>query len=70
MGGAKGVKREELREALSKANIGELLIDRFVDQLLGASCQAGCEEGCNQCCESGTANRFATPISFPSSQGP
>ena len=58
-------KRKALGEALAKANVGELLIDRFLDQLLGGSCQAGCEEGCNQCCESGTANRFAAPLSLP-----
>lgn len=47
-----------LREALIKADVSELMVDRLMRRWF-SSCQAGCEAGCDQCCETGTANRFA-----------
>lgn len=46
----------QLREALVKAKIDQLLLDRFVADL-AAACGESCYSGCSKCCSSGTANR-------------
>lgn len=53
-------KREEIKKALHSAGLGDILLDRAVDQLAAydsKSCDSGCMYGCEACCNSGTANR-------------
>ncbi len=47
---------EELKVALKKARIDELLIDRFIDGAL-MSCSEACYAQCASCCSSGSGNR-------------
>lgn len=47
-----------LKDALKKAKIDELLMDRFIESAL-RSCGEACFSGCAACCSSGTANRLA-----------
>lgn len=49
---------DALKLALKKANIDELLLERFIDSAVGI-CNEACVSGCAACCSSGTANRLA-----------
>jgi hypothetical protein len=50
-------KKGQLKKALAGANVGELLLERYIIGIEGTDCSGGCQSGCSQCCSSGTANR-------------
>jgi hypothetical protein len=51
----------EIREALTRAGLGNVLVDRLVRGAF-ASCDESCYSGCSKCCSSGTANRAAEEV--------
>jgi len=51
-------KKEALKKALSEAGLADLLLEHFIESMLGLNaCDEGCNTGCSKCCASDSANR-------------